>query len=350
MATTVRTADRTWSGIIVDLLSGRDLTQDDTAWAMDQVVRGEATSAQVSGFLIALRAKGETSTEIAGLASALRGFATPVDVPGDIVDIVGTGGDRTNAVNVSTMAALVAASTGITVVKHGGRAASSASGGSADLVEHLGISLDLSPKAAADVAVEAGITFLFAPRFNPGLRHVAAVRRELGVPTAFNVLGPLINPADPTHAVVGVADARMQPVIANVLAARRCNALVVRGEDGLDKLTTTAVSRVWTVSDGSTAELLLDPRELGLTLSTPEMLRGGSAPTNAEVLRRLLHGEPGPVRDVVLLNAAAALATREEGPLLERLHHGLERCRAAVDSGAAARTLEVWTTASRSLS
>jgi len=345
MATTVRT----WSAIIVDLLSGRDLAQDDTAWAMDQVVNGEATSAQISGFLIALRAKGETATEIAGLASALRGFATPVDIPGNTVDIVGTGGDRTNAVNISTMAAIVAASTGITVVKHGGRAASSASGGSADLVEHLGVSLDLSPTAAADVAVEAGITFLFAPRFNPGLRHVAAVRRELGVPTAFNILGPLINPADPTHAVVGVADARMQPVIARVLAGQGRSALVVRGEDGLDKLTTTAVSRVWTVSGGSTAAQLLDPRELGLTLTTPELLRGGNAATNAEVLRRLLDGQPGPVRDVVLLNAAAALATLEEGPLLERLHRGLEQCRAAVDSGAAAKTLASWTAASRTL-
>lgn len=243
MATMLRTADRTWSGLISDLLRGRDLTAEETWWAMDRVVGGDATSAQVSGFLIALRAKGETPAEIAAMAAGLRRHATGITIPGPFVDIVGTGGDGTGAVNISTMAAIVAASTGLTVVKHGGRAASSQTGGSADLVEYLGVPLDLSPADAVRVAEKAGITYLFAPRFNPGLRHVAAVRRELGVPTAFNVLGPLINPADPQHQLVGVADARMQPVIAAVLASRGSAALVVRGDDGLDKLTTTGGAR-----------------------------------------------------------------------------------------------------------
>ncbi|MFC5261940.1 anthranilate phosphoribosyltransferase [Kribbella qitaiheensis] len=344
METTVRTADRTWSGIISALLNGHNLSADDAWWAMDEVVGGTATSAQVSGFLVALRAKGETPEEIAGLAEALRRHATPIAIPGPFVDIVGTGGDGTGAVNISTMAAIVAASTGVTVVKHGGRAASSTTGGSADLVEHLGIPLDLTPSAVLRAVAAAGITYLFAPRFNPGLRHVAAVRRELAVPTAFNVLGPLINPADPRHQLVGVADARMQPVIASVLAARGGSALVVRGEDGLDKLTTTTSSRVWVVRGGTTSEVLVDPRELGIPLCSSSDLRGGDAATNARIARSVLEGEPGPVRDVVLLNAAAAVATvgLTGEPLVEQLAGWLERCVHAVDSGLAAATLERW--------
>ncbi len=217
MATTLRT----WSGLISALLAGSDLTAADTAWAMDQLVLGDASPAQISGFLIALRAKGETAGEIAGLASVLRSHATPVRIPGPFVDIVGTGGDRTGAVNISTMAAVVAASTGVTVVKHGGRAASSSAGGSADLVEHLGVPLDLSADEAVRVADEVGLTYLFAPRFNRALRHVAVVRRELAVPTAFNVLAPLLNPADPQHQLVGVANPRMLPVIARRAGCRR---------------------------------------------------------------------------------------------------------------------------------
>jgi anthranilate phosphoribosyltransferase len=335
---------RTWSAIITALLNNRDLSVADTFWAMDRVVRGEATSAQVSGFLIALRAKGETAEEIAGLADALRQHATPIDIPGVFVDIVGTGGDGTGAVNISTMAAIVAASTGVTVVKHGGRAASSTTGGSADLVEHLGVPLDQSPADVLRVVASAGIAFLFAPRFNPGLRQVAAVRRELGVPTAFNVLGPLINPADPRHQLVGVADPRIQPVIASVLAARGCSALVVRGEDGLDKLTTTAASRVWVVRGGVASPELLDPRELGISLCSSEDLRGSTAAANAEVLRSLLDGKPGPVRDVVLLNAATAVAVASltSAPLVEQLAAAMTTCAEAIDSGLAAATLAQW--------
>ena len=340
MATTLRT----WSGLISALLAGSDLTAADAGWAMDQLVMGEVSPAQISGFLIALRAKGETAEEIAGLASVLRSHATPVRIPGPFVDIVGTGGDRTGAVNISTMAAVVAASTGVTVVKHGGRAASSSAGGSADLVEHLGVPLDLTAAEAARSAAAVGITYLFAPRFNPALHHVAVVRRELAVPTAFNVLGPLINPADPAHQLVGVADPRMLPVIAGALATRDVSALVVHGDDGLDKLTTTGLSRVWVVHGGSASQVVFDPRSLGLAPVSLAELRGGDAAFNARVLRGLVDGEPGPVRDVVLLNAAAALMTLELGcgVLPEQMAECLERCREAVDSGRAAATLQRW--------
>jgi anthranilate phosphoribosyltransferase len=341
---TIRTAKRSWAALISGLLTGHDLTPADCWWAMDQVVLGHATTAQAAGFLIALRAKGETPDEIAAMADGLRGHATAVTIPGRFVDIVGTGGDGSGAVNISTMAAIVAAATGVTVVKHGGRAASSQTGGSADLVEHLGVPLDLSPTDAARVAATAGITYLFAPRFNAGLRHVAAVRRELGVPTAFNVLGPLINPADPQHQLVGVADARMQPVIAAALASRGTTALVVRGDDGLDKLTTTASSCVWVVRDGHAVPELLDPRSLGLPLSSPADLQGSTAAANAQVLRSVLAGDAGPVRDVVLLNAAAAVAavTLTSRPLAEQLVTGLADCAEAIDSGHAAETLARW--------
>ncbi|WP_433013462.1 anthranilate phosphoribosyltransferase [Kribbella sp. CA-294648] len=347
MATTLRTTDYSWSALISDLLVGRELTPEELWWAMDSVVGGEATSAQLSGLLIALRAKGETPPEIAALASGVRRHAIAVDVPGLFVDIVGTGGDGTGAVNISTMAAIVAASTGVTVVKHGGRAASSQTDGSADLVEHLGIPLSLSPADVLRTVEAAGITYLFAPTFNPGLRQVAAVRRELGVPTAFNVLGPLINPADPQHQLVGVADPRMQPVIAAVLAQRGSTALVVRGNDGLDKLTTTAGSCVWVVRNGHAVRQQLDPRTLGIPLSSLADLRGSTAAANAAVLRSVLAGEPGPVRDVVLLNAAAAVAVSRLGPepLEPQLANALQLCAEAIDSGGAATTLARWVAA-----
>lgn len=353
MATTSPTAAApgtttpTWSGLVGALLAGHDLTAAEAAWAVTRAVRGEATAAQIAAFVVALRAKGETSEELAGMADALRANALPVTIPGPTVDLVGTGGDGLGALNISTMASIVVAATGITVVKHGGRAASSSTAGSADLVEHLGVSLELTPAAAAEVAVQAGITYLFAPRFNPGLRHVAAVRRELRVPTAFNLLGPLINPAAPAHQLVGVADPQMLPLIASVLAARSTSALVVRGDDGLDKLTTVTESQVWVVRDGQVRQTRLDPRELGVR-AEPGDLRGGDAAANAATCQRLLGGEPGPVRDVVLLNAAAALATvgKPEGTLVEQLAAGMNQCAAAIDSGAAAAVLRRWAAAS----
>ncbi|MFB6725083.1 anthranilate phosphoribosyltransferase [Kribbella sp. NPDC056345] len=338
------TALRTWSGLISALLNGSDLTTADTGWAMDQVVLGDVSPAQISGFLIALRAKGETADELLGLASVLRSHAIPVRIDGPFVDIVGTGGDRTGAINVSTMAAVVAASTGVTVVKHGGRAASSSAGGSADLVEQLGVPLDLSASEAARSAADVGLAYLFAPRFNPALRQAAVVRRELGVPTAFNVLAPLLHPADPQHQLVGVANPQMLPVIAQTLCQQGKTALVARGDDGLDKLTTTTFSRLWLVSDGTLRETVFDPRGLGLRPTTLSALRGGDAASNARVLHALVNGEPGPVRDVVLLNAAAALTTLNLQPdhFLDQLATCLDECRAALDSGRTATTLARW--------
>jgi anthranilate phosphoribosyltransferase len=268
-------------------------------------------------------------------------------VPGRLLDVVGTGGDRSMSVNISTMAAIVAAGAGARVVKHGNRSASSQSG-SADVLEALGIRLDLPPDRVAALADEAGITFCFAAAFHPAMRHAAVPRRELGVGTTFNFLGPLANPARPAAQAVGCADRRMAPVMAGVFAARGVDAWVFRGDDGLDELTTTTTSSVWTVHDGGIAEATVDPAELGLPLASTEALRGGDTAHNADVVRRTLDGEPGAVRDAVLLNAAAALAVYDAPgtPVVEGLAAGLEKAQAAIDGGAARATLDRWVAAS----
>jgi anthranilate phosphoribosyltransferase len=306
---------------------------------------GEATPVQVAGFAVALRAKGETPAEIAGIAQVMLENATPIEVTDDAVDIVGTGGDRAHTVNISTMAALVAAGAGVRVVKHGNRAASS-SCGAADLIEHLGIPLTLEPAAVARCVDEAGIGFCFAPLFHPALRHAAVPRRELGVPTFFNFLGPLTNPAQPRAAAVGVFDLRMAPVVAGVLARRGQSALVFRGEDGLDELTTTAPTRVWLATGGEVVETVLDVADLGIPRATAGDLRGADAAHNAKVTQALLAGERGPVRDAVLVNAAAAVVAYEglTGTLPDALRAALTRVTAAVDTGAAAAALDRWLT------
>jgi anthranilate phosphoribosyltransferase len=333
-----------WRTVLALLLGRHDLSGATAVWAMERVVRGDASSAQVAAFLTALRAKGETAIEVDGFVTALLSAATPINIPGPTVDIAGTGGDGTNAVNISTMSAIVVAATGATVVKHGGRAASAVTAGSADVVEHLGIPLDLPGDAVAAVAVETGITFLFAPQFHPGMRHAGPVRRELGVPTVFNILGPLINPAIPTRRLVGVADARAVPVIVDVLRMRGAAALVVRGDDGLDKLTTATTSQVWAVRDGRATHHVLDPRVFGIPRPASGALRGGDAAANAHVVRDLVRGRPGPIRDAVLLNAAAAVVTAEpvDAPLVDRMEAALARCADAVDSGTASDTLTRW--------
>ncbi|MEU4658173.1 anthranilate phosphoribosyltransferase [Streptomyces sp. NPDC023723] len=340
-------AARSWPALLNGLLDGRDLSADDTAWAMDTIMRGEATDAQIAGFAVALRAKGETVDEIGGLVRAMYEHAHVIEVPGDTVDIVGTGGDGAKTVNISTMSAIVIAGTGAKVVKHGNRAASSASGAS-DVLEKLGINLQLTPKRVAEVAEEAGITFCFAAKFHPALRHVAAARGQLGIRTVFNFLGPLTNPAKVRSQAIGVADARMAPIIAGVFAERGNSALVFRGDDGLDELTTTATSRVWVVRDGAVTEEAFDPRAVGLEIVPVQALRGADASYNADVARRLLGGEPGPVRDAVLLNSAAALVALEPGtgPLADRIRAAMARAAESIDSGAAGRALERWVAAS----
>ncbi|MFC9391881.1 anthranilate phosphoribosyltransferase [Streptomyces sp. NPDC057027] len=340
-------AGRSWPVLLNGLLDGNDLSADDTAWAMDLIMSGEATDAQIAGFMVALRAKGETVQEITGLVRTMYAHANTIEVPGPAVDIVGTGGDGAKTVNISTMASIVVAGTGTKVVKHGNRAASSASG-SSDVLEKLGINLNLTPRRVAEVAEEAGITICFAVKFHPSLRHVAAARGQLGIRTTFNVLGPLTNPAKVRAQAVGVADPRMAPVVAGVFAERGNSALVFRGDDGLDELTTTSTSRVWVVKDGGVTEERFDPRDVGIELVPLEALRGADASYNADVARRLLAGETGPVRDAVLLNAAAALTALEPGTgtLAEQLSAGIAKAAESIDSGAARRSLERWIAAS----
>jgi anthranilate phosphoribosyltransferase len=332
-----------WPQILTALVGRTDLPGESAAWAMREIMAGSATPVQIAGFAVALRAKGETVDEVEGLVRAMYEHATRITVEGRTLDVVGTGGDRAHTVNISTMAAIVAAAAGARVVKHGNRAASSACG-AADLLEELGIRLDLPPQRVAEIAAEVGITFCFAPVFHPSLRHAAVPRRELGVPTVFNFLGPLANPARPAAQAVGVADRRMAGVLAGVLAGRGVSALVFRGDDGLDELTTTTTSRVWVVVDGEIREERFDPATLGIAPAQPDALRGGDAGYNADVARRFLAGERGPVRDAVLLNAAAALVALAgpAGPLPDQLAAAFGQAAEAVDSGEAAAVLDRW--------
>ena len=347
--TTTIPAGITWPDLLAALLRREDLSTEQAGWAMDQVMRGEASPVQLAGFLVALRAKGESVEELRGLADAMLAHANRIEVPGTTIDIVGTGGDRMHSVNISTMTAIVVASTGLRVVKHGNRAASSSSG-SADVLEELGVDLTLGPEQVAEVADLAGITFCFAAAFHPSMRHAAAARSGLGVGTVFNALGPLTNPGQPTYAAVGVADARIAPLIAGVFAGRGRAASVFRGDDGLDELTLATTSTIWWVRDGAVTQLTLDPTDVGLDHSPVESLRGGDAAHNAQVARDLLAGAPGPVRDAVLLNAGIALATASGlgEPTVSRVsltaavREGMDRAEAAIDSGDAQDVLARW--------
>jgi len=340
-----------WPALLTQLIAGTDLDSQDTTWAMDQVMSGAATPAQVAAFVVALRAKRETPAEIAGLAAGMLSHARRINLPQRAVDVVGTGGDQAHTVNISTMAALVTAAAGAPVIKHGNRAASSQCG-AADVLEALGVAIDLGPEQVAHCVAEAGIGFCFAPLFHPAMRHAAAVRREIGISTAFNFLGPLTNPAQPEAALVGCANQRMAPVLAQVFADRGISALVVRGDDGLDEITTTTTTSVWAVEAGVVRRNQVDPAVLGVPVGRREDLRGGNAAANAVAVRRLLAGNPGPIRDAVLLNAAAALVTYRglSGNLQEDLAEMTQCAAQAVDSGAAAALLERWARLTRELS
>lgn len=345
---------RTWPTIISTVLEGEHLSVADAAWAMEQVMTGEATDAQLAGFLVALRTKGETVDEIVGFRDAILEHAVPLPLDPMALDIVGTGGDRYGTVNVSTTASIVAAASGVPVIKHGNRAASSQSG-SSDVLSALGLDLALPADRVAEVFERAGITFAFASLFHPGYGNAAAVRRELGIPTVFNILGPLINPARPEASAVGVAQLDRVPLIVGVFQTRGATALVFRGDDGLDELSTTGHSHVWEISRGLVTEHDIDPRELGIPRADIEDLKGGDAAHNAEVVRAVLAGETGPVRDIVLLNAAAGLVSFElasdpasgQRGILGRFAEKLRVAANAIDSGAAAAKLEEWIAASR---
>lgn len=337
----------TWPDVLAALLAGQDLSAADAGWAMREIMTGSASAAQLAGFVVALRAKGEDAAEVAALAEVMLELAAPLELPPGLrtVDTCGTGGDRAGTVNISTMAAFVLAGTGAAVVKHGNRSASSQTG-SADLLEELGVVIELPPDGVAACVAAGAPAFCFAPVFHASMRYAAGARRDLGVPTVFNVLGPLTNPGRPAAQVVGVSDARLAPVLARVLARRGTDALVVRGDDGLDELTTATTSRVWWVRDGEVCEEVLDPAGLGLVAGD---LRGGDAPHNAAAARACVAGEPGPVRDAVLLNAAAGLVAYAPGTgsLIDQLTAALVRAAAAVDDGSAAAALDRWVEASR---
>ena len=340
------TAELSWPVLLSALLRGEQLTADQTSWAMEEVMTGEATPVQVAGFVVALRAKGETAAEVTGLVAAMLRHATRVDIPGPTVDTCGTGGDRAHTVNISTMAAIVVAAAGSRVVKHGNRAASSACG-SADLLEELGVAMDLPPAGVVACVEEAGIGFCFAPLFHPALRHAGMARRELAVPTVFNFLGPLANPARAAHQALGVADPRMAPVMAEVLRqVGTSHAIVLYGHDGLDELTTTTTSTMLDVSADGVRELVVDPVELGLSAAEPGDLLGGDVDRNVAIAKEVLAGQGGPARELVLLNTAAALVAADAAI---SLMDGLEAAARSIDEGRARDTLDAWVEASRRL-
>ncbi|MFD1860046.1 anthranilate phosphoribosyltransferase [Aeromicrobium camelliae] len=334
----------TWPQLLSTLVAGGDLDHAQAQWAMEQILSGDATAAQIAGFSIGLRAKGETLDELQGLVDAMYAKATTLDLDDRVVDIVGTGGDMAKTVNISSMSAVTIAGAGIGVVKHGNRASSSQTG-TADVFERLGVRLDVPAERILDVYAEASITLCFAPVFHPSLRYAGPVRRELGVPTVFNFLGPLTNPVRPAAMAIGCADPRMAPLMAGVLARRGAEAFVFRGDDGLDEITVSDTTQVWLPdADGEIRAETFDPRDVGIALAAPDALRGGDPEYNADVFRRVMSGEKSPVRDAVLLNAGAGIAAHEAGAgsFTERIARGVERAAESIDSGAAQAVLDRW--------
>lgn len=335
-----------WAGIFRHLTGGSSLTADAANAAMTEILSGEATSAQIAGFVIALRTKGETAEELVGLLSAMRAAAetVPLDAAGlGLIDTCGTGGDNSGSINVSTAAALVAVGAGARVCKHGNRSASSQCG-SADVLEALGAVIDLGPEGVARCVTEAGFGFCMAPRFHPAMRHAGPARRELAVATVFNFLGPLANPAGVKRQLVGVSDRAMAEIMLEVLAATGSErAMIVYGQDGLDELSTTGPTDVWELRDGDLHRHTVDPADLALAPASAEDLVGGDAAANADLLREVLDGQRGAHRDIVALNAAAALVVAEVSDTLEG---GLEAAAASIDSGRAGEALDGFVAAS----
>lgn len=326
-----------WPGILGPLSTGADLDAATTHAVLGTILAGEATDAQIAAFIVGLRIKGESVEELTGLQGAMIDAATPLSVPDGTIDIVGVGGAasrREAALNVSTMASFVAAAAGATVCKHGNRKASSTSG-SFDLLEALGIDVDVTPEALEAQVRDHGLGFAFARTFHPAMRHVGPVRAELGIPTVFNILGPLSHPGRLTHQVIGVADWAIADRMIRVLQATgSIRSLVVHGDGGLDELTTTGPSRMLSLEDGEITEIAVDPEALGLAPATAADLAGGDAAANADIARSIFAGEPGPKRDIVVLNAAAGLVA---AGLAEDLGAGIEQAEAAIDDGRAAR-------------
>ena len=344
-----------WPEVLGKLLRKNALDRSEADWAMTQIMGGEATEAQVGAFMLALRSKGETVDELAGLVDVMLRNAVILDTGNQAVDIVGTGGDMVGTVNISSMASILTSASGIPVMKHGSRSASGKTG-SSEMFEVLGIRLDLSPERVADVFREVGITFFFAPVFHPAMRYVAPIRRELGIPTTFNFLGPLANPAQPIATSLGVANPEIAPLMAAEVAARGRSALVFRGSDGLDELTTTGSSDIWEVAGGEVRKSTLDPALLGLAKANLGDLVGGDAQHNAHVAKTLFEGQfTGPIADVVRLNAAAGVVafelaqdpSRIDEPLLERFDIAMQRVTESLTNGSAEQKLSDWMAATQ---
>ncbi len=347
-----------WPHLLSDLLAGQDLDRAAANWAMREIMAGSATEAQLGAFMLALRAKGETVAELAGMVDVMLENAVLLDTGNDAVDIVGTGGDLLGTVNISSMAAVIAAASGVPVLKHGSRSASGKTG-SSEMLEVLGIRLDLAPAQVAETFAATGIAFFFAPVFHPAMRHVAPVRKQLGIPTTFNFLGPLANPAQPIATALGVANPEIAPLMAAELAQRGRSGLVFRSDDGLDELSTTAGNQIWQVSAGSVTEHRIDTTALGLRPASREQLIGGDARHNAGVASELFEGESGgnlaAIRDVTLLNAAAGIAAYELAKvpdlaavdLTQRIAAGIDKAEAALTSGSARELLVRWSAATQ---
>lgn len=352
------TEPENWPRILATLLAKSDLSRAESAWAMKKIMDGDSSQAEIGAFMMALRSKGESVEELSGLVDVMLSRSVLLETGSDALDIVGTGGDMVGTVNISTMASIVASAAGVGVMKHGSRSASGKTG-SAEMLETLGIRLDQSPQRVAEVYREVGITFFFAPVFHPAMRHAAPARKALGVPTTFNFLGPLANPAQPIATSLGVADRKIAPLMASEMASRGRNALVFRGLDGLDELTTTANSEIWLVQGGVVTEYLLNLDDFDVATAQPAELLGGDAQFNAEVVRRLFD-EPGKpanraVREIVALNAAAGLVAYElsqktidsQSSLNQALSKHLATAYEVLDFGAAASKLSAWVTASQ---
>ncbi len=319
------------------LVSGKSLSMEEGRAVMEEIMTGEATPAQFGAFVTALRLKGETIDEIAGMAQVMREKALKVDFPGPVVDTCGTGGDGAGTFNFSTAAAFVAAGAGLTIAKHGNRAMSSQCG-SADILEALGVKIELTPEQVQDCLKRVGMGFMFAPMFHPAMRHAAGPRREIGIRTVFNILGPLTNPAGAQYQVLGVADPNFAPKMAHVLQRLGSkHALVVHSNDGLDELSLCGPTKVYELADSNIKEYVLNPEDLGLSRCNLNDIRGGSAQENAEVLVQVMTGAKGPIRDMVAFNAAAALVAGEK---TSDLKDGLAMAYKSIDSGAARDKVE----------
>ncbi len=352
-----------WKEALGLISSGTDLSDDQSFWAMDQIMSGTATPAQIAGFAVGLRAKGESTAEIVGMVRAILSNAVTVSLASPAVDIVGTGGDGAHTVNVSTMASLVVAGASVPVLKHGNRAISSKAG-TADVLEALGVAIAMPPELVSACVADAGFGFCFAPAHHPGFRHAGPVRKELGIPTIFNVLGPLCNPGQPPASLLGCADLRLAPVLAQVQQARGFKSIVVRSDEGLDELSTNGTSQVWDVTTSEIRHIVFDPSVLGLIPASLEQLRGGEADFNAQVVVDVLNGRTdgnlAAIRDVVALNAAAALVAFDSlGPEFQfgepsdsftrRVARALPVAYQSIDTGSALSVLEVLASVSQRL-